>query len=177
VATARLGHRGSLAACVVVLTLCIGARHAIAQPAAPAASYIGTSQCASCHAKEHDASRGSHHDRAMEEASEASMLGNFANATFTLAGVTTRFFRRDGRYFVHTDGPGGKLAEFEVKYTFGVYPLQQYLVELPGGRLQAIAVTWDARPREQGGQRWFRQYPNEQIDHADELHWTRRSQN
>ncbi len=74
-------------------------------------------------------------------------------------------------------GPSGELADFEVKYTFGVAPLQQYLVELPGGRLQAVAVTWDARPREQGGQRWFRQYPDEKIDHTDELHWTRRSQN
>ena len=34
-----------------------------------------------------------------------------------------------------------------------------------------------ARPPEQGGQRWFRQYPDEKIEHTDELHWTRRSQN
>ena len=81
---------------------------------------------------------------------------------YTYQGVTSTFFRRDGKFFVRTDGPDGQLADFEVKYTFGVSPLQQYLVELPGGRLQALSITWDARPRDQGGQRWFRLYPNEQ---------------
>jgi tetratricopeptide (TPR) repeat protein len=113
----------------------------------------------------------------MQHADERTVLGNFNDASFDYQGVQSRFFRRDGRYFIRTDGPDGQLADFEVKYTFGIAPLQQYLVELPGGRLQAVAVTWDARPPEQGGQRWFRQYPDEKIDHADELHWTRRAQN
>ncbi len=113
----------------------------------------------------------------MQHATEQTVLGNFNDATYSFQGVQSSFFRRDGRYFIRTDGPDGQLADFEVKYTFGVAPLQQYLVELPGGRLQAVSVTWDARPREQGGQRWFRQYPNEKIDHTDELHWTRRAQN
>ncbi|HHQ13897.1 MAG TPA: tetratricopeptide repeat protein, partial [Chromatiales bacterium] len=56
-------------------------------------------------------------------------------------------------------------------------PLQQYLVELPGGRLQALPLAWDTRPAEQGGQRWFHVYGNESIDHTDVLHWTRLSQN
>jgi predicted CXXCH cytochrome family protein len=64
-----------------------------------------------------------------------------------------------------------------VQYTFGVEPLQQYLVELPGGRLQALSLAWDTRPVEAGGQRWFHLYPDEQVDFRDELHWTRRSQN
>jgi tetratricopeptide (TPR) repeat protein len=78
---------------------------------------------------------------------------------------------------VRTDGPDGKPADFEIKYTFGVRPLQQYLIELPGGRLQALSIAWDARSRESGGQRWFHLYPNEKIDFRDELHWTRRQQN
>ena len=44
----------------------------------------------------------------------------------------------DGKYFVNTDGPDGKLADYEIKYTFGVHPLQQYLIEFPGGRMQAL---------------------------------------
>ena len=67
------------------------------------------------------------------------VLGNFANAKFTYAGMTSTFSRRDGKFFVRTDGPDGKLADFEIKYTFGVRPLQQYLIELPGGRLQALS--------------------------------------
>ena len=79
--------------------------------------------------------------------------------------------------FVHTDGADGKLADFEIKYTFGVEPLQQYLVEFPDGRLQALSIAWDTRPKERGGQRWFHLYPNDKVDFRDELHWTRYSQN
>lgn len=113
----------------------------------------------------------------MQHATEQTVLGDFGDVRYTVDGVTSRFFRRDGRYVVQTDGPDGRLADFEVKYTFGVEPLQQYLVELSGGRLQALALTWDTRPAAQGGQRWFRQYPAEKLDHRDELHWTKRSQN
>jgi tetratricopeptide (TPR) repeat protein len=146
-------------------------------PARPAAGYVGTAACAGCHPKEHDAWRGSHHDRAMEEANEKTVLGNFADARFAYAGVTTRFFRRDGRFFVNTDGPDGKLADFEIRYTFGVYPLQQYLIELPGGRLQAFGIAWDTRPKAAGGQRWFHLYPDRKLQAGHPLHWTGIDQN
>jgi hypothetical protein len=48
-------------------------------------------------------------------------------------------------------GPNGKLGVFEVKYTFGVYPLQQYLIEFPDGRLQVLSIAWDSRPKGKGG--------------------------
>ena len=105
------------------------------------------------------------------------MLGNFTGVKFTHMGVTSEFFRRDGAFVVRTDGPDGQIGEFEVRHTFGVHPLQQYLLELPGGRLQALSIAWDTRPREAGGQRWFHLYPGERIDHQDELHWTKRQQN
>ena len=78
---------------------------------------------------------------------------------------------------MRTDGSDGALADFDVKYTFGVYPLQQYLVEFPDGRVQALSIAWDARPKKEGGQRWFHLYPNERVTHDDELHWTRPAQN
>ena len=141
------------------------------------AAFTGSAACQACHTAEFAAWSGSQHGRAMQHATEATVRGDFNDARLVHDGVASRFFRRDGKYFVRTDGPDGKLADFEVKYTFGLEPLQQYLVELPGGRLQALAVSWDARPKEQGGQRWFRQYPGEKIDHRDELHWTKRAQN
>ncbi len=114
---------------------------------------------------------------AMQVATEDTVLGDFSGTDFAHQGVTSKFFRRDGRFMVRTDGPDGELADFEIAHTFGVYPLQQYLVELPGGHVQALSVAWDSRPAAQGGQRWFHLYPDEIIDHADELHWTRRQQN
>jgi len=143
-----------------------------AAAAPPAPTYVGTAACASCHAQEHAAWRGSQHDRAMAEATEATVLGNFAGAKFTHAGVTSTFFRRDGKFFVNTDGPGGRLADFEIRYAFGVEPLQQYLVEMPGGRLQALGIAWDTRPAKEGGNRWFHLYPERRLKAGDPLHWT-----
>ena len=74
-------------------------------------------------------------------------------------------------------GPTASSPRFEVKYTFGVEPLQQYLVEFPDGRLQALSLAWDSRPKDKGGQRWFHLYPDEEIKHDDVLHWTRLNQN
>jgi predicted CXXCH cytochrome family protein len=141
-------------------------------PAPEEPAFVGAARCAACHAAEATAWRGSHHDRAMEEPSEASVAGDFADARFEHAGVASRFFRRGGRYLVETEGSDGKPAEFEVAWTFGVEPLQQYLVRFPGGRVQALGVAWDARPREAGGQRWFSLHPDERIPPGDVLHWT-----
>jgi len=141
------------------------------------ARFVGSESCADCHATEYGLWRDSQHAVAMQAADDATVLGDFDDARFRHFGVTSRFFRRDGRFMVHTDGPDGELADFEVRYTFGVYPLQQYLVEMQDGRLQALGIAWDARPKPQGGQRWFHLYPGERIDHRDELHWTQRQQN
>jgi tetratricopeptide (TPR) repeat protein len=141
------------------------------------ASYVGRQACVGCHAEQDKLWQGSHHDLAMQEASDSAILGDFHDAEFSKDGVISLFYRKDGRYLVRTDGPDGKLSDFEIKYAFGFSPLQQYLVELPGGRLQALSIAWDSRPKEQGGQHWFHLYANEKIDHTDDLHWTKFSQN
>ena len=133
----------------------------------PRAEFVGAAACKQCHEPEFKAWTGSHHELAMQAAGASTVLGDFSNAKFRYAGAESTFFRRDGRFMVRTDGPDGKLADYEVKYTFGVAPLQQYLIEFPGGRLQALSIAWDA-----GGQRWFHLYPKEKIDHKDPLHWT-----
>ena len=139
--------------------------------------YLGVRSCESCHAEETRRWQGSHHDLAMQEPDEHTVQGDFSGRAFEHQGVVTRFFRRDGRYFVRSDGPDGRLAEFAVAYVFGFTPLEQYLLELPGGRLQAFGVAWDSRPKKHGGQRFFHLYPGETIDHRDVLHWTQLSQN
>ncbi|MFA5955056.1 tetratricopeptide repeat protein [Hyphomicrobium sp.] len=113
----------------------------------------------------------------MQEATEKSVLGNFDGATFSKDGVESTLFKKNGKFWVRTDGPDGKIADFEVRYTFGVAPLQQYLIELSGGRLQALGIAWDARPKEAGGQRWYSLYPNRKLVSGDPLHWTGIDQN
>ena len=113
----------------------------------------------------------------MAHANADTVLGDFDDATFDYFGVTSRFFKKDGKFYVETDGPDGELETFEVKYTFGLDPLQQYLIEFPDGRVQALTVAWDSRPKSEGGQRWFHLYPDEKIGHDDPLHWTKLNQN
>jgi predicted CXXCH cytochrome family protein len=144
---------------------------------APGATYIGGRACVTCHREQHELWQGSDHARAMAVADGQTVRGDFQNATFTKDGVTSTFSTRDGRYFVRTDGPDGALREYRIDYTFGVTPLQQYLVEFPQGRYQIPSIAWDARPRDAGGQRWFHLYPRERIDHRDSLHWTGPRQN
>lgn len=144
---------------------------------APASAYVGSGACESCHALQVRAWRESQHAHAMAEASDSTVLGKFDGGTFTYAGITSSFFRRDGKLYARTDGPDGRLADFEIKYTFGLSPLQQYLVEFPGGRLQALGIAWDTRPAAAGGQRWFHLYPKERITAGDPLHWTGALQN
>ncbi len=143
---------------------------------APAA-YVGRGMCAECHQDQLDRWTGSHHDLAMDAADASTVLGDFEDASFTHFGVTSTFFRRDGKFFVRTDGPDGRLNEYAIEYTFGAAPLQQYLIGFPGGRYQALSIAWDTRSVEEGGQRWFHLYPDEPVPHGDLLHWTGIAQN
>ena len=146
-------------------------------PIVAAAQYVGSGACVSCHGDQTSEWRTSQHHAAMADANEQNVLGDFDDATFTYAGTTSTFFKRDGKFLVRTDGRDGTLADFEIAYTFGVYPLQQYLVAFPDGRLQALSIAWDARPKRDGGQRWFHLYQGERVTHSDELHWSRPAQN
>lgn len=141
------------------------------------ARYIGRASCVACHATESALWTGSHHDLAMQVPDATTVLGDFTGSSFQHFGVTSTFTRREGKYFVTTDGPDGKPTEYEVAYTFGVQPLQQYLLRTTSGRLQALNVCWDTRPKAEGGQRWFHLYPDEAIPAGDVLHWTGPAQN
>ncbi len=143
----------------------------------PAVSFVGAATCSTCHARESNLWRGSHHQLAMQAATPASVLGAFNNVNFTNDSVTSTFFRQGSRFMVRTDGPDGQLHEYQIKYTFGLYPLQQYLIAMPGGRLQVLGIAWDSRPAEHGGQHWFFLLPGQHISNRVPLHWTGIDQN
>lgn len=142
-------------------------------------TFMGSEACVACHREEAADWRESHHDLAMQEATPETVLGDFNDATFTYAGTTSRFYRQGGTFWVRTDNGEGELQDFPVSYVFGVYPLQQLLLPLSGGRLQALSIAWDARPQELGGQRWYHLYADSEqpILAGDPLHWTGPYQN
>lgn len=142
-----------------------------------AAGYAAADSCQGCHVEQAKGWKDSDHDWAMREATPANVLGNFKNARFEDAGVKATFFRRGDNFFVNTEGADGQPTDFKISYTFGYKPLQQYLVQFPGGRLQSLTIAWDTRPKAQGGQRWFSLYPGQRFTPNDPLHWTGRYQN
>ena len=139
------------------------------QPASSTA-LLDAQSCQECHAQQVSDWLGSHHEQAMQPANSETVLGDFQQAVFNDDTTTTRFFQQDGQFIVNTIGEDGKYADFTVRYTFGITPLQQYLLELPRGRLQAFTVAWDTQK-----QRWFSLYPDETFVPGDRLHWTSRN--
>lgn len=145
--------------------------------AAAPAGYVGSAACADCHADETRAWLSSQHAQAMSRAEPQTVLGDFADARVAHQGSSARFFRDGPRFMVETEGADGRTAAFEITDTFGVLPLQQYLVTFPDGRRQALPFAYDTRPATEGGRRWFHLYPDQTIAPSDVLHWTGMQQN
>jgi len=163
---------------MITLFFCHGALAAQVNPGLKkGVDYVGNQTCIGCHAKQGAAWAKSHHAQSMQEVSEKSVLGKFDNVELIFHGQATRFFKKDATYYVNTLNAKGKNQDFKIAYTFGVYPLQQYLIALPGGRLQVLAVAWDVRPQASGGQRWFHLYPDSPPVPSESIFWTARDQN
>ncbi len=138
--------------------------------------YVGKETCIECHKAEYNDWKGSDHDLAMDYATDSSVLGDFNNAVLIRNNQTHKAYKKDNKFFVLTDGEDDKMHEYEVKYVFGHYPLQQYLVEFPGGRLQTLALTWNSK-----NTNWYYMadsvYQGMSVTHNNWLHWTNQSQN
>lgn len=135
-------------------------------------NYVGDKQCASCHSKAFEAWEGSHHDLAMQIANDSTVLGNFNDVEVTLDGVEYFFTRKGKDFVIRTKELNNQTTNYTIGYTFGVEPLQQYLVDFENGKKQVLRVTWDTTNK-----RWYHQYEGDSIDPHDWMHWTGVSQN
>ena len=144
---------------------------------AAAESYVGSTKCQACHESEYKSWKGSHHYQAMLPATPENVLGDFSGQTVSYNNMDHRFYREEEKYFVRTDNARGDPENFEIAFTFGFYPLQQYLVRFDDGRYQALPFAWDSRGEEDGGQRWYHLYPDDPVGHEDIVHWTGSFQN
>ncbi|MEK1930857.1 MAG: tetratricopeptide repeat protein [Pararhizobium sp.] len=129
--------------------------------------FVDEKTCSSCHADQAAAFAKSHHAKSMALADDKSVRADFNHTRFERDGIEAAFFRRNGRFFVRTEGPDGKPADFEVKYTFAYDPLQQYLIDLGGGRLQALDIAWDTQKQE-----WFWLGEGTPATPGSTFHWT-----
>jgi len=133
-------------------------------------------QCMSCHEQSQHDWKKSDHATSMAVADKQSVLADFSNIEVEHYGQKAHFFIKDNRFQVsifyddNTD-------TYPIKYTFGHFPLQQYLVETEQGKLQVLPFAWDSRVKEEGGQRWYHNYSHEEIRPEDRLHWRQPLQN
>lgn len=147
-------------------------------PAVPASvEYVGSARCIECHADAGKAWQASQHAKAMQPALPETVLGNFDGQTVAHGSSSTRPFRRDGKLLVATQEADGRPVEVEVSHTFGVYPLQQYLVTLPDGRKQSLGLAWDSRSAQAGGQRWFQLFTGDATRPGHPQYWAGIDQN
>ena len=181
---ARRPNRTLVVAITLMLTVAFAAlgltgarRLDVARAAeAPPLYYIGSAVCAGCHQAQAKLWAGSHHKLAMDRATEMSCSAIFlARPSKIMASSHTSSARRQ----VHgRDRRAGRKAR-RVRNQVHVrrLPLAAISDRISDGRLQALGIAWDSRPKDKGGQRWFHLYPNEEVGHDDILHWTRLNQN
>jgi tetratricopeptide (TPR) repeat protein len=140
------------------------------------AQFVGGKECISCHQREYNLWKGSDHDNAMDLANDSTVLGDFNNKEVSFRGKQHKFYKRDGKFFVFTEGPAGKMGEYPITHTFGVLPLQQYLVPFENGKYQCLPIAWDTEKNE-----WYhlfdKVYANENITPTNWLYWTNQGQN
>jgi len=129
--------------------------------------FAGSKTCKKCHAEEYQQWKGTDHDLAMQKAGDKSVLGNFNQVHYSSKGINYTFFKKNNAYFVHTEDKDGIYKDFKITHTFGVRPLQQYLVEYEKGRKQCLTVAWDVDHK-----KWFDVQPLDTVHHGDWMHWT-----
>jgi len=133
-----------------------------------ASNFVGSESCKACHKEEFKDWKGSYHDLAMQVADSISILGDFNNKTFRYKDIKSTFFKKGSDFYVNTEGHDGVYADFKIDYTFGVFPLQQYLIKFDNGEYQCLTTAWDSREN-----KWFTLLrPGVDVTHKDWLHWT-----
>jgi predicted CXXCH cytochrome family protein len=157
----------------IILSLLIASFHTWANEKSSPLSNEG---CISCHANQAKQWSKSDHAKAMAIATKETILGDFNNKTVEHYGQKAIFFIKDDVYQV-TISYDNNTQKLPIKYTFGHYPLQQYIVETEPGSLQIIPFAWDSRSKIDGGQRWYHNYSHEEIRPEDRLHWRQPLQN
>ncbi|MBD0835766.1 tetratricopeptide repeat protein [Aestuariibaculum suncheonense] len=134
--------------------------------------FLGDETCKTCHNSEFKDWQGSYHDKAMQIADSTSILADFKGETFTSQEVTSKFYKKNGDYYVNTEGPDGAYQDYKIVYTYGVTPLQQYIVQFPNGAFQCLSTAWDSVEK-----KWFNLFPDFRVVHDEWLHWTNKGLN
>ena len=113
--------------------------------------FVGSEACQRCHEQAFDDWQDSHHDWAMKLPDQKTVIGDFNDVDFESDGVDYFFSMKEDKYMIRSEELDGSVNTYQVAYTFGVTPLQQYLIEFPDGKYQTLRASWDTEEK-----KWFR---------------------
>ena len=149
---------------------------AVPLPKGIEAQYVGSQACAQCHDALTRRWSLSYHANSMNHATEQTVLGSFDGKTLEHSGETAVFFKENQKFWVNVKSSDGRLSRYEIKYVLGVFPLQEYLVEISDGKIQCLPWAWDV-----AGKKWYHLYADDdsgvQTPEEDVLHWRQPAQN
>lgn len=112
----------------------------------PAIEYATSKTCVMCHPGHFESWHRTFHRTMTQAAGPAAVVGDFGNATFTYAGITSRFTREGDRFFIETLGPAGAMERDEVVMTIGSRRVQQYVAWKDGRHLR-LPLAWNIEER------------------------------
>jgi len=142
---------------------------------APDDSWKSPASCVECHAETVEKWKTSHHALAQREMDLARDLKAFSQGkTVDETGQSYLLLNKEGKFGIEAIyDEGGKPPETSmVEGVIGETPIQQFLVEAKGGRLQTHALTFDVHNEE-----WFNVFGDEERDPSDWGHWVGQGMN
>lgn len=157
------------------LGVSLGSEAPMSQPAGQGvyASFGGSASCAECHPQACEDWARSHHAKAQRGMRSGLDREAFEPAQVILHGSQLSFAVMEAeRFSLVTMGSDGRRQAFEPIGAIGVDPLWQYLIPVPGGRLQVTELAFDPARKE-----WFDVYGHEDRKAGEWGHWTGRGMN
>lgn len=134
------------------------------------AGYAGSAQCSSCHQREYELWKDSHHQLAEREIELAKDHHAFEPTREISHGSQTTVAQvQNGKVQLVATGKDGKEKAFAVDRVIGTEPLRQFLVKGASGRYQATELAYDPNADE-----WFDVYGEEDRRPGEWGHWTGR---
>ena len=105
--------------------------------------YIRSENCLSCHASHYESWHRTHHSRMTQEASAATIQGDFERDNhFEYLGVKASMERRDNGYWMSFQYPDRRPETFQIARTVGSRRIEQYVTQ-QSGQYYRLPIAYD----------------------------------
>lgn len=111
--------------------------------------YVKSDTCIRCHPTRYQSWQQTYHRTMTQTSSSKSVLGDFSDVTYNYNGINSRFYQKDGKYFIYTINDNGSYQSFEIVRTVGSRRIQQYVTKI-GDRHIRLPLAWNIEEK-----RWF----------------------